>query len=60
MKISVFLKSFVALILSSFLVLSAGTAYAKRLTAAVPDWTGWRDYMSGCSSYIGGRARLQN
>tara|TARA_Y100000768_G_scaffold344121_1_gene290157 strand:+ start:3313 stop:4317 length:1005 start_codon:yes stop_codon:yes gene_type:complete len=40
MKNSLFLKSFVALILSSFLVLSAGTAYAKRLTAAVPDWTG--------------------
>ena len=40
MKKSLFLKTFTALILSSFLVLSAGTANAKRLTAAVADWTG--------------------
>ena len=35
MKNSLFAKTFAALILSSFLVLSAGTANAKRLTAAV-------------------------
>ena len=40
MKNSLFAKTFAALILSSFLVLSAGTANAKRLTAAVADWTG--------------------
>ena len=40
MKKSLFLKTFTALILSSFLVFSAGTAHAKRLTAAVADWTG--------------------
>jgi ABC-type proline/glycine betaine transport system substrate-binding protein len=40
MKTSLFLKTFTALILSSFLVFSAGTAHAKRLTAAVADWTG--------------------
>ena len=40
MKNSLFAKTFAALILSSFLVLSAGTANAKRLVAAVPDWTG--------------------
>ena len=40
MNKSLFLKTFAAFILSSFLVLSAGTANAKRLTAAVADWTG--------------------
>ena len=40
MKKSLFAKTFAALILSSFLILSAGTANAKRLVAAVPDWTG--------------------
>ncbi len=40
MNKSLFLKTFTALILSSFLVFSAGTAHAKRLTAAVADWTG--------------------
>ena len=40
MKKSFFANAFVALVMSSFLVLSAGTANAKRLTAAVADWTG--------------------
>mgnify|MGYP001198214375 CR=1 FL=1 len=40
MKKSFISNAFMALIMSSFLVLSAGTANAKRLTAAVADWTG--------------------
>ena len=40
MKKSFISNAFMALIMSSFLVLSAGTASAKRLTAAVADWTG--------------------
>jgi glycine betaine/proline transport system substrate-binding protein len=40
MKKSFFTNAFIAIIASSFLVLSVGTANAKRLTAAVADWTG--------------------